>query len=272
MTAEKPTRPPATRRIEKQIEVAAPVEAVWKALTDAQELTRWFPLEAQVVPGEGGSIFLSWGPDCQGKAPITAWEENRRLQWREGAPGGGEVPGVFVEWLLEARGGKTLVRLVYSGFSAGGADWENEYFDSTNYGWGFMLTNLRHYLESHPGMPRLVAWSRQKVAQPRPQIYEKLAGAGGLFAEGVGTLAGGGRYTLRAATGDSFTGRVEFIVPPRGFCLTVDGLNGALYWLSIEGAGPEHNAQVWLSAYGVPQAQVDAFKQTWDGVLAKLLN
>jgi len=270
MTADKPAPSRPSRRIEKQIEVAASVEAVWKALTNPQELIRWFPLEAEVVPGEGGSISLAWGPDCAGKAPITVWEPNRRLQWRESAPGGAPGP-VLVEWVLEARGGKTLVRLINSGFSAGGADWENEWFDSTNYGWGFMLTNLRNYLESHPRMPRLVAWSRHKVSQPRSQIYERLAGAGGLFAEGVEKLAVGGRYSLRAATGDSFTGRVEFIVPPRGFCLTVDALNGALYWLTIEGAGPDHETQVWLSAYGVPQTKVDAFQQQWNGVLANLL-
>lgn len=43
------------RRIEKEIEINAPLEDVWKALTDANELARWFPLEARVTPGPGGT-------------------------------------------------------------------------------------------------------------------------------------------------------------------------------------------------------------------------
>ena len=54
--------PKKERRLEKEIEIAVPIEEVWKALTDANELARWFPLEARVTPGLGGNIFVSWGP------------------------------------------------------------------------------------------------------------------------------------------------------------------------------------------------------------------
>jgi hypothetical protein len=47
------------RRIENEIEVAAPAEEVWKALTDAGELARWFPLEAHVTLGLGGKIMAA---------------------------------------------------------------------------------------------------------------------------------------------------------------------------------------------------------------------
>jgi uncharacterized protein YndB with AHSA1/START domain len=62
--------------IENQIEIAAPVEAVWKALTQSEELKRWFPLEAQATPGEGGKITLSWGPGFEGTSQIEAWDES----------------------------------------------------------------------------------------------------------------------------------------------------------------------------------------------------
>ncbi len=48
------------RAVEREIEIDAPVGAVWKALTDAEELTRWFPLNAGVTPGVGGSVWMSW--------------------------------------------------------------------------------------------------------------------------------------------------------------------------------------------------------------------
>jgi uncharacterized protein YndB with AHSA1/START domain len=62
MTEPKPAEEPKKERREKEIEIAVPIEEVWKALTDANELARWFPLEARVTPGLGGKIFVSWGP------------------------------------------------------------------------------------------------------------------------------------------------------------------------------------------------------------------
>ena len=258
-----------TRKIEKQIEIAASPEAVWKALTDPQELTRWFPLEARVTPGLGGSIFVSWGPDCEGEAPITIWEPNHRYGWTEGPPGAEPAPNT-VEWIIESRGGRTLVHVVNSGFTSG-ADWENEKFDSTEYGWVFMLVNLRHYLERHAGVPRQVAWPRKRVAVTRAEAYARVAGADGLLTSGAPTLLlSGSPYEASTAWGDRYTGRLEFVVATRGFCVTVKELNDALLWLTIEGVPGEHEVQLWLSAYGVPQADVDAFERHGRALLEKL--
>jgi uncharacterized protein YndB with AHSA1/START domain len=252
--------------LKKEIEIVASPAAVWKALTDAEELARWFPLSARVTPGPDGSIFLSWGPGCKGEARIAAWEPQKLLRVIQQA---GEVAGpegVTIEWRLEQLGGKTLVRLVQSGFSAGG-DWADEYFASTEYGWGFMLLNLRHYLERHAGTPRRVAWPRRKVSVSREEAYRRLAAPGGLFREGAGGLKAGGEYMLESATGESYEGRVEFVRPPRGFCLSVRHLNDALLWLTIEGIPGEHEVQLWLSSYGISQTLVESFEKMWAGVL-----
>jgi uncharacterized protein YndB with AHSA1/START domain len=265
MTEAKPQQ--KTRKIEKQIEIAAPAETVWKALTNAEELKRWFPLEARIEPGMGGKIMLSWGPEWEGTAPIEIWEPNRRFRWIESGSG----QPVTVEWTIETRGGKTILRLTQSSFSSG-ADWENEFYDSTNYGWLFMLTNLRHYLERHAGEPRAVAWPRRKVELPRETVYEKLVGPGGIFTEGAaGNLVAGNLYSLRVATGETWSGRVEFVIPLRGFCVTVESLNDALAWLTIEGSGPEHDAQLWFSTYGLPQARMGELESRWAAELERIL-
>lgn len=262
------------QKLEYEIEVAAPVEAVWKALTDAAELTRWFPIEAEVKPGVGGTIRLSWGPDYEGTAPISIWEPNRHFQWKEvapAAPGEKDSGGraIVIDWVLEARGGRTILRLVNSGFT--GADWEEEYYSSLEYGWVFMLTNLKHYLERHAGVPRQVAWPRRKVEMPREVAFQKVMGRGGIFAESaLDLLREGERYSLRTATGNTFSGNVQFVRPPRGFCVTVDQLNDALFWLTIEGAPGKHEVQLWLSAYGLPASQVAAIGDQWFGVLERL--
>ena len=49
-----------TRSQAHEIAIDAPEEAVWKAIVDGEELTRWFVDAAKVEPGVGGSFRLSW--------------------------------------------------------------------------------------------------------------------------------------------------------------------------------------------------------------------
>ncbi len=257
----------SSRKTDVEIEVAASPDAVWKALTDAEELARWFPMAARVKPGVGGSIFLSWGPGCEGEAPITAWEPGRHFQWQEKAIAADGSPEperrLIIDWKLESRGGKTFVRLVNSGFLAA-ADWEDEYFGSTNYGWRFMLLNLRHYLEHHAGQNRQVAWPRKKIPLSREEAYRRLVSANGVFrAAAESSLRPGAHYALESSLGESYSGRVEFVHAPRGFCVTVESLNNALFWVTIEGAPGKHDVQLWLSAYGLPDEVVRSFEERW---------
>jgi uncharacterized protein YndB with AHSA1/START domain len=255
-----PEKAKIEKKIVREIEINAPVGEVWRALTDPSELAKWFPLEARVTPpsGEGkedGRIYLSWGPDCAGEAPIVAWEPGRHFAWREGA--------ALVDWQTESRGGKTVVRLVQSGF-LGEADWEREWFDSTSYGWKFMLLSLRVALKRHRGVARQVAWPRVKTSVTREEAYRRLTSAGGIFENGAeGALRTGQAYALRTATGENWSGVVELLEPPRGFCVSMREMNDALVWLTVEGAPGKIAAQLWLSAFGVKQEIVDSFEKRW---------
>ena len=66
-----------TRQQTHEIVIDAPIEAVWKAITDGEELTRWFVEEATVEPGVGGTITISWGGGDEGESRIEAWEPNQ---------------------------------------------------------------------------------------------------------------------------------------------------------------------------------------------------
>jgi uncharacterized protein YndB with AHSA1/START domain len=48
-----------TRQQTHEIVIDAPIEAVWKAIVDGEELTRWFVEEATVEPGVGGTFTIS---------------------------------------------------------------------------------------------------------------------------------------------------------------------------------------------------------------------
>jgi hypothetical protein len=174
------------------------------------------------------------------------------------------------QWTLEPRGGKTILRLVQTGF-LGNEDWENEWFESTDYGWGFMLASLKWSLERHPGEERKVAWPRLKVNVTREEAYVRLLWAGNCFLEDPTTaLRKGQEYSLKSFSGDRFSGRMEFVRPLRGFCLTVRELNDALLWFTIEGSPGKMEVQVWLSAFGLSNSELVIFSSSWEAQLKKV--
>ena len=55
----------------------------------------------------GGQIWLSWGPGCEGTAPLTRVEPGNRFRWVEPGPAeNGEPVEVVGEFELEAGGSK----------------------------------------------------------------------------------------------------------------------------------------------------------------------
>jgi uncharacterized protein YndB with AHSA1/START domain len=263
---------PATRGVERELEVNAPVEAVWKALAEAEEIARWFAPAARVTPGAGGEITWIWKDIAEWTSKIEIWEPNRHLRavynWSP-APEKSPPQQLAMDFYLEARGGKTLLRLVHSGFGTG-ADWEGEY-DGVSRGWSSELCSLRHYLENHRGATRAVAWAKRDIAVSWEEGWKRMTGPQGLALEPAADgLRAGSRYTATAATGDKLSGLVLLNGPPKDFVGTAAAFNNGLFRLSLEKvAGPPY-VWVWLSAYRVPQAQVDAFARRWQNLLLTL--
>lgn len=263
------------KTFETEIEINAPVESVWKALTEADELTRWFPLEARVNPGVGGNVEMSWTKAYSvWDSRIEIWEPNHRLR-SVGAPkftGGSakEVTPLILDYLLEAKGGKTVLRLVHSGFRSGD-DWDNEYFESFHRGWDFELRGLRHYLERHPGENRLVAWAKADFTLPFDEAWARLMGPDAVLKQGsLDGLREKDPYSVTAATGDIFKGIVQVNTPPKQFSGTVEAQNDSLLRVKLDPAKEGGNATVWLSTYGIPRDEVTAFEERWNDLLQGL--
>lgn len=281
-----PKKSTELRIIETEIEIAAPVEAVWKAITDGEELERWFPLQARSTPGVGGHIWLSWGAPWEGESRIEIWEPNKHLRTRdfvgseaalaeESAKSGQPAAAVYIDYYLEARGGKTLLRLVHSGFDSS-SDWIDELFDATRRGWGYELRSLRHYMLHHRGKTRRVAWPKVRVAATSEECWRRVFSPEGVTAESsLDQLRDGDRYRLRAVTGEVFEGVVAVNNYPTDFAGSVENMNQSFLGLRFsEPSGPDagagHEVSLWLATYDMPQADVDAFANRWKGVLGKL--
>lgn len=200
------------KKFEKEIEIDATADDVWRALTDAEELKRWFPLDARVTPGVGGALWLSWGEGSDWETPIEVWEPSKHLRTVDTTPGkdGAPPPRVAVDYIIESRGGKTVLRIVHSGFAAD--MWDDE-FDTLSSGWASFQANLKHYLERHRGQSRTLAFVRHPpVELPRPEVFRRTVAALGI--ESIDALRVGDRYSMTTRGGDRFAGVVKVLSQP----------------------------------------------------------
>jgi uncharacterized protein YndB with AHSA1/START domain len=272
-----------TRTIEIEMDIDAAVARVWKALTDADELRRWFPLEAEVQPGVGGSIRLRWGQGLDGRNAILSWEPENHLRsgWFDPVdPEAAALQGegrvfhadekarrrLVLDFYLEDHGGRTTLRMVHSGFSRA-PEWDEEY-NAHARGWTFELRSLRHYLERHFGAERHVGWVRRPVPEPKDRAWQRLAGAmqpGG----GLDALRPGDRYTVTTTHGDRLEGKVVLNQPPTEFAGTVENRGHSLLRFGIETYGGPPEATVWLSTWG-DEDRARSFEAQWDATLTEL--
>ena len=267
------------REIKTEIEIEADIDAVWKALTDAQELMRWFPLDARSTPEPGGSIWYSWGPPYEGESQIEIWDPPHRLrlldQWAGGAPEGharevepGVPARVAMDFTLETEGCKTILRLVHSGFGAG-AEWDDE-FEGTRRGWDQELRGLKHYLEHHLGHDRKSVWARIKVELSREEAWQRIAGKDGL---NLPALKEGDAFDVTTSNGERLQGRVVLYHPGSDFLAVLENWNDAFLRVSVERSSrprPHAEPNLWLSTYGLLNAQVMSFQISWTRLLARL--
>lgn len=142
--------------IEREILVNAPVDVVWKVITEPGQVAQWFCDEAEFEarPGAGGS--LSFGAKATNR-PVTVRlrveiaQPPRRFAFRWDHPAGEEPrPGnsLLVEFTLTAEGDGTRLRLVESGFVAleRPDDEKSGYLEAHETGWDAHLGNLRAHV------------------------------------------------------------------------------------------------------------------------------
>ena len=145
-------------RIEKDIEIAAPVSRVWRALTDHREFGAWFgvELEAPFVVGRTvrglvthpGYEHVVWQARIEAIEP----EHTFAFSWRPYAIDPNvdysAEPMTRVEFTLSPTAGGTRLRLVESGFAGIPEARRAEAFRMNDNGWTQQMQNVRRHVEA----------------------------------------------------------------------------------------------------------------------------
>ena len=143
-------------RIEKQIELKAPVSRVWRALTDHLEFSKWFQvnLEAPFVPGQTARGRITYpGYEQHILEAVVQKMESERLfsfTWHPYAidlqKDYSKEPSTLVEFRLEQKGDGTLLTVTESGFSKLPADRRLEAFRMNDNGWTEQVKNIERHV------------------------------------------------------------------------------------------------------------------------------
>ena len=156
----------STDRIEKEVVLRAPLERVWRAISDADQFGQWFGVRFDGPFVEGASVTGVITPTTVdeevarmqephvGKTDtwqIVAIEPQRRLAYRwhpyPAEPGADEeVPTTLVEFTLTETDGGVLLRIVESGFDKIPAERRTAAFEGNSQGWAKQTELVRKYL------------------------------------------------------------------------------------------------------------------------------
>ena len=135
--------------VRRELEIRAPQERVWAALTEPEQLLRWFPdKRAEIDLRPGGAAVLEWD-EAKAEAVVDVVEPPGRFvfRWR---PEGLARPFTTVSFTLEPieDGASTRLLLVESGFASLPDQHEYQSQSGNDEGWAHELEELREYLEA----------------------------------------------------------------------------------------------------------------------------
>jgi uncharacterized protein YndB with AHSA1/START domain len=139
-------------RIEREIEIEAPVEVVWAVVTEPHHIASWFTDSATLdlrPGGEGRFDFTSrsTGGPATVNLRVERIERPRLFSFRWTHPDGAEpdeTNSLLVELRLEAAGDATRLHLVESGFERAGRGQHRAHADHES-GWDVHLGRLQAY-------------------------------------------------------------------------------------------------------------------------------
>jgi len=146
-------------RIDRAIEIDAPPDRVWRALTDPAEIARWFDVAIEGPFGVGREVWMtSKHPDYAGmrfRVRVTEITPPTRLvwQWQPGAVDPNvdysREPETTVTFTVEAApAGRTRLTVAETGFDVVSLERRAKVYSDNNQGWSDVLAAFQKYDEA----------------------------------------------------------------------------------------------------------------------------
>lgn len=146
----------STDRIEKKIELKAPVARVWRAISDAREFGTWFQAELDGAFAPGAvipAVITTKGYEgAKFEIHVERMEPERLLafRWHPGEPDPSydytQEPMTLVEFHLEPTAAGTLLVITESGFDRLAPERRAKAFAGNSQGWDFQLENIARHV------------------------------------------------------------------------------------------------------------------------------
>ncbi|MBS0364385.1 MAG: SRPBCC family protein [Proteobacteria bacterium] len=147
-------------RIEKRVELKAPVSRVWRAITDHREFGTWFGvnMETPFIAGRPavGQITYPGYEHLRMEVQVVKIEPEHLFSftWHPYAHDlkadySGETP-TLVEFRLQQSAAGTLLIVTESGFSKIPAQRRAEAFRMNDGGWAEQMRNIERHVAQHP--------------------------------------------------------------------------------------------------------------------------
>lgn len=136
------------KAVKKEKFIKAPAERVFRALTQKDELERWFVQIAEVELKPGGAIKTMWTPEMGEHGKVVAVEPNKLFSftWE----GDFTPPPTTLTFELEAENNGTLLTFTHSDIGEG-KGWEA--YATIEKAWDAHLSDLASWVETGTCLP-----------------------------------------------------------------------------------------------------------------------
>ncbi len=133
------------------IKIRAAQNAVYRAVSTAEDIRNWWTRDAALDPKVGGTgEFGFYGHRMVIKVKVAELTPPGYVAWDAVSSTGGGFDGTTISFDLKSEEGITSLLFAHRGFKAGGNDIA---IASATTRWGFYLLSLKRYLETGKGTP-----------------------------------------------------------------------------------------------------------------------
>jgi uncharacterized protein YndB with AHSA1/START domain len=134
-------------KVERSIWINAPRERVWRAITDASQIMKWWEDYWSIPDLTVGATILFGAEDDSMTATIAVLDPPREFVMEWPPQEGYHNVAMTIRYVLLDEKGGTRITVTEEGFEALPDDIRQQRIDSTGQGYTTVLGNLKTYLE-----------------------------------------------------------------------------------------------------------------------------